>query len=699
MSEYEKVSGVNSEDSLLVIYILRILKKYSTPDNPLSSQDVMTYLKEDYSIGSADTSNAQKKKIRRHMDTLHDCYGQGCIGKVEGKTTREGHKWFYDASRDKFADEGGSIQETLSGVEIDFIVDIIASCKILNSESTIALIDKLLKKTDLDENERERRLNEIRAEKWAKSLNAELVAIKEELESYTDECCTISFDYNSESILASPCDVLFRDGKYILDAKVGDEYREFLIEKIKNLKKTNYPYDFDDDYFDTFAGSDKSDDTTLETLFLNVPIIKDAIKKKTGIEFKYLSYAVDYDEVVLVGKDKHILPHSLVFNDGKYYLIGYDGDRAKIDYFRVDLISNLSISKTKINISDWNAQVLDGMKRAREVEKHPLMLSGIDSPVTFLVLESALDRVIDAFGKSVQLQVTKETKVVPDYSSHQKWSDNPSDAELSRERLVAVKVRTTYEEAFRWALANADAVELVYPPELRHKLRRIAPPIHRTYAKTLSDKVQANVDSIFATGSFKINQKMGEDLASETFKVLNHDGNNGVVHEIRVFGINADQIGYAGNFINAKWLDITKSHSEGPQWIANLTELVNLHLSMTSISDVSWLENLKKLKVVRLIQSPITDLSVLREHQNILFLDLRNLDIRDIRFIENQPRLLNLKLVGCPIEDYSPLLRMNPLDYLKVDEKAIEAIGMENLIKHHPDAVIEVQQKIDNRKV
>jgi hypothetical protein len=138
------------------------------------------------------------------MDTLHDCYGKGCIGKVEGKTTREGHKWFYDASKDAFADEGGSIQETLSGVEIDFIVDIIASCKILNSESTIALIDKLLKKTDLDENERERRLSEIRAEKWAKSLNAELVAIKEELESYTDECCTISFDYNSESILASP---------------------------------------------------------------------------------------------------------------------------------------------------------------------------------------------------------------------------------------------------------------------------------------------------------------------------------------------------------------------------------------------------------------------------------------------------------------------------------------------------------------
>ena len=68
MAEYERVSGVNSEDSLLVIYILRILKKYSTPDNPLSSQDVMTYLRDDYSIGSADKSNAQKKKSREEKN-------------------------------------------------------------------------------------------------------------------------------------------------------------------------------------------------------------------------------------------------------------------------------------------------------------------------------------------------------------------------------------------------------------------------------------------------------------------------------------------------------------------------------------------------------------------------------------------------------------------------------------------------------
>lgn len=37
----ESVTKGNSEDSLLVIYILHILKKYSSEQNPLSSQDVI----------------------------------------------------------------------------------------------------------------------------------------------------------------------------------------------------------------------------------------------------------------------------------------------------------------------------------------------------------------------------------------------------------------------------------------------------------------------------------------------------------------------------------------------------------------------------------------------------------------------------------------------------------------------------------
>ena len=82
----------NGEDSLLVIYILHILKKYSSSQKPLSSGEVKEYLKEDYSIGSSDKSNTQRKKVRRHLDTLYESYWNNCIKKVEGKT-RNGHKW------------------------------------------------------------------------------------------------------------------------------------------------------------------------------------------------------------------------------------------------------------------------------------------------------------------------------------------------------------------------------------------------------------------------------------------------------------------------------------------------------------------------------------------------------------------------------------------------------------------------------
>jgi hypothetical protein len=58
-----------------------------------------------------------------------------------------------------------------------------------------------------------------------------------------------------------------------------------------------------------------------------------------------------------------------------------------------------------------------------------------------------------------------------------------------------------------------------------------------------------------------------------------------------------------------------------------------------------------------------------------------------------------LHITGCPIEDYSCLLKISPLNVLIIDLKAVEAIGMENLVNHHPDALIKVQKEIDNRKV
>ena len=243
----------NSEDSLLVIYILQILKKYSSPKNPLSSQDVMDHLRKDYSIGNLDKADAQRKKVRRLLDTLFESYWGGCIKKEVGKTTREGHKWFYDISLDKFAKEEGVALETLSKEEIEFITDIIASSKIINSSSTISIVNKLLKKTKLSKEERIARLRKIKNEEWPKSINKELLLIKNEIQSCIDDVRKMKFDYEDEkSILATPYGWgSDENGKYILIAKVDGqpdgEFGSYSLEKIHNIKKEDFNYsDFDD---------------------------------------------------------------------------------------------------------------------------------------------------------------------------------------------------------------------------------------------------------------------------------------------------------------------------------------------------------------------------------------------------------------------------------------------------------------------
>lgn len=701
----ESASKGNSEDSLLVIYIFQILKKYSSHNNPLSSQDVMGYLKKDYSFGDFDEADpkrkekaaAQQKKVRRLLDTLYESYWGGCIKKEEGKT-RNGHKWFYDVSRDKFAKEEGVALETLSKEEIEFITDIIASSKIINSSSTISIVNKLLKKAKLSKEERIARLRKIKNEEWPKSINKELLLIKKEVQSCIDNVRKMKFDYEDEkSILATPYGWGADDsGKYILIAKVDGEpegeFSSYSLEKIHNIKKEDFNYsDFDDTYFDRSYG--KPDDLSTESLFANIQIITTAIEEKKGIEFKYLSYVIRDSRVVVDGKEKRVLPHRLVFNDGKYYLIGYDEEQAKIDYYRVDLISKVDCSSTKIEVSDWDSRVLSGVQRAREVEKHPLMLSGTDVPVIFKVVESALDRVIDTFGKKADdLEVTDEIRVIytGDYKPKPFWDH--SNVESHEERVVRVKVRTTKEEAFRWALANANVVELVHPQDVRDRIARLADPFYQLYTQSISDKVRENIDYVLKEGTFKISYKIDSDTAYATYKELAKMGNLGVVDNMGIAGEETfDNLDYFGEFFNTERLILHAPQIKELTWAAKLVNVKELKLTGSQCEDVSWMKGMKKLQRIYLSETQISDLSFLSEHKEIDTLDISGTKVSDISFIEDFIKLTQLNIAVCPIEDFSPLFTTKSnLKYLEIDKKSLEKIGEGNIRNRHMGIYIKV---------
>lgn len=681
----ENIPKGNSEDSLLVIYILSVLKKYSSRENPLSSQAVMEHLKNDYSIGISD---AQRKKVRRHLDTLHESYLNGCIKKEEGKT-RNGHKWYYDVSRDKFANEEGVVHETLSKAEIEFLVDLISATKILNSEGTRGMIDKLLKKISISDEARERRLSAIQKESWLKTPNTDLVEKKDLIEGCFYNCC-LTFDYeDEESITATPLGWLYEEGVCFLNAKVGEKYRAFELDKIRICDSDVDGYEDVDDFrrYDEETDSDK---TALDSLFVNIPTIKKAIEEKKCLHFLYRSYRVANDRVISADEEKSILPHSLVFNDGKYYLIGIDekiSESYKIAYFRVDLMFELYYTEAEIKLSDWDKHIFETIERAREVEKHPLMMAGKDVLIIFKVAESALDRVIDDFAVTTDLfKVTEETRLIKDSLGE----------DYHEERLVNVKVRTTREEAFRWALANADAVELVYPQDLRDRIARIADPIYQLYTHSLTDKVRENLDYVLKEGTFKITYKVDADTAYATYKELVKRGCLGVVYNMGIAGEDSfDNVDYFGEFINTNRLIIKAPNIKNMSWASKLVNVEILELEDSQIEDLSWMKEMKKLKWVYLSNSSFTDLSVLSEHEDIDILDINGTKVCDISFIEKLSNLKQLLIATCPIKDYSPLFTTKShLKYLVIDKRALEEIGEENIRNRHIGITIKTTNSI-----
>jgi hypothetical protein len=327
------------------------------------------------------------------------------------------------------------------------------------------------------------------------------------------------------------------------------------------------------------------------------------------------------------------------------------------------------------------------VQRAREVEKHPLMLAGNDTLVTFKVVESALDRVIDAFAINPnKFHITDEMRPVK----------SPFDEDVHEEKVVRVQVITTSEEAFRWALANADVVELVDPQELRDNLARIADPIHKLYTHYLPDKVRENIDYVLKEGAFKISHMVDEETACATYKVLAKTGRLGIVNNMSIAGEDSfDNVDYFGEFINTNWLRMRTPYIKNMSWASKLVNVETLTLEDSQLEDLSWMKEMKKLKKVFMSNSSFSDLSVLSEHENIDILDINGTKVSDISFIENFSNLKQLLIATCPIKDYSPLFTTKAkLKYLVIDKRALEEIGEENIRNRHIGITIKTTNSV-----
>lgn len=133
-----------------------------------------------------------------------------------------------------------------------------------------------------------------------------------------------------------------------------------------------------------------------EKIYINVDAIHRAINERKQISFDYFSYDINKHRVY---RDKRRIctPYSLVWDDEKYYVVGYYEKRGSITNFRVDRMENVEIEDLPAHTPPL------GFSIGEHLNSTFSMFSGETAEVKLCVDNSLVNVVIERFGKDKKL--------------------------------------------------------------------------------------------------------------------------------------------------------------------------------------------------------------------------------------------------------------------------------------------------------
>ena len=145
-----------------------------------------------------------------------------------------------------------------------------------------------------------------------------------------------------------------------------------------------------------------------QQILLSVQAIRRAIDRDRKITFKYMQYNTDKVQVPRHAgtpeEDYVVSPYATIWNNDRYYLVGYSDKRKEVNTFRVDRMTKVKqIQKKRIpepedfNIQDYTDRVF-------------WMYDGNEEEVTLRCKRHLMDQMIDKFGEGVNVSnVRRET--------------------------------------------------------------------------------------------------------------------------------------------------------------------------------------------------------------------------------------------------------------------------------------------------
>lgn len=167
---------------------------------------------------------------------------------------------------------------------------------------------------------------------------------------------------------------------------ITEEKTESMIDRLMSLTDR-----YDRELIDETV-SYQHEKTANRQIIYNIDALQRAIYAGTAITFSYFFYDIRKEKYYRRKSRYSLIPYALVWNQERYYLIGYDERHQDYAHYRVDRMENVEIGEKKERDPSFNLQ--------QYMEKTFEMFAGEDVRVTLRCNPALAGEINDQFGDS-----------------------------------------------------------------------------------------------------------------------------------------------------------------------------------------------------------------------------------------------------------------------------------------------------------
>ena len=176
---------------------------------------------------------------------------------------------------------------------------------------------------------------------------------------------------------------------------ISAEKSEVLIRKLTSLTSKYEAQELTAKIFT--ADRIKADNSKI---FLTTDIVSRAIEQEKKVSFQYYDYLPTKEKVLKNDGEVYIIsPYALIWNDDRYYLVGFSDKRQTLTPFRVDrmtvptITDEPAVENTEFNPADFTNKVIQ------------MYYSGEEQTVVLRCRNDTMRSVIDKFGEEIRTEV------------------------------------------------------------------------------------------------------------------------------------------------------------------------------------------------------------------------------------------------------------------------------------------------------